>query len=120
MTDSARIGSQELSGTPPHRRMAPQPPVISQHMEICQLHSAMRQREQLAEAVFQVARERRGISFRAVDAYRQTFLLEHPVRGRRLPRPISSGQIHGQIIYDMHHLLSKLSAHDSNGEDVLR
>ena len=35
MTDSARIGSQELSGTLPHCRTAPQPPVISlQHMDM--------------------------------------------------------------------------------------
>ena len=40
MTDSARIGSQEPSGTLPHRRTAPQPPAFSQRQQPdSQLHA---------------------------------------------------------------------------------
>ena len=124
MTDSARIGSQELSGTLPHCRTAPQPPAFSHRQQPdSKLHAAMWQREQLA--AFETARER-GVSLRTVDAYRAAFGVKLTVdaaavrAARRLPRPITSGQIHGQIIYDTHHLLSKMSAHGCNGEDVLR
>ena len=56
MTDSARIGSQELSGTPPHRRTAPQPWVFSQHRQ-------------------------QSVSFRSIDAYRAIVYSQPQSRG---------------------------------------
>ena len=104
------------------RRADSQPPVVPELVEICQLHAALRQREQLA-ALFQAARERE-ISFRAVDAQRAAVGMQLSVdaaalrssRAGRIPVTITQ---QGSAAVEAY-LLSRKSAHSGKGEDVLR
>ena len=117
----AEADSPEPIGGVEQRGADPQPPVFSQHqLTVCQLHAALRQREQLA--AFQAARER-GISWPgAVDLYRARYAARQPLAmdaaalrtAGRVPRAIRE---QGSAAVEAY-----LSARNGTvkGEDVLR
>ena len=127
----AEADQPEPSSGVEQRGADPQPPVFSQHqLTVCQLHAALRQREQLA--AFQAARER-GISWRAVDAQRAAFgvnlaLDAAALRASRRSRgpipPAITQQGSAAVLYMQSYLLSRqlsvVHVAEAQGEDVLR
>ena len=108
------------------RRADSQPPVVPELVEICLLHTALRQREQLA-ALFQAARERE-ISFRAVDAQRAAVGMQLSVdaaalrssRAGRIPAAITRQGSAAVQSYLLSRQLSVARVGEAEGEDVLR